>query len=41
MGLDKLGIIFIIIVLPIALVLNTYTNTQIDTLKMQLDYDTK
>jgi len=41
MGLDRLGILFIIIILPIALVLNTYTNTQVDTLKMQLEYDTK
>lgn len=41
MGLDRLGILFIVIVLPIALVLNTYTNTQVDTLKMQLDYDSK
>ncbi|MBO4293718.1 MAG: hypothetical protein J5881_04970 [Clostridia bacterium] len=41
MGLDKLGILFIIIILPIALVLNTYTNTQVDTLNMQLEYDTK
>lgn len=41
MGLDRLGILFIVIILPIALVLNTYTNTQVDTLKMQLDYDSK
>lgn len=41
MGLDRLGILFIVIVLPIALILNTYTNTQVDTLKMQLEYDSK
>lgn len=41
MGLDKLGILFIIIILPIALILNTYVNTQVDTLNMQLSYDTK
>ena len=41
MGLDRLGILFIVIVLPIALILNAYTNTQVDTLKMQLEYDSK
>ena len=41
MGLDKLGILFIIIILPISLVLNAYTNTQVDTLNMQISYDTK
>ena len=41
MGLDRLGILFIVIILPIALVLNTYVNTQVDTLKLQIEYDTK
>lgn len=41
MGLDKLGILFIIIIVPIALLLNTYTNTQVDTLRLQNEYDTK
>lgn len=41
MGLDRLGILFIVIILPIALILNAYTNTQVNTLKMQLEYDSK
>lgn len=41
MSLDKLAIIFFIIILPIALVLNAYTEGQIDTLNMQISYDNK
>ncbi|MBR3003334.1 MAG: hypothetical protein IKF38_07285 [Clostridia bacterium] len=41
MSLDKLLIIFLIIILPIALVLNTYVNTQADTINTQSLYDTK
>ena len=41
MSLDKLAIIFLIIILPISLVLSTYTRTQTDTLNTQLAYDTK
>lgn len=41
MSLDKLAIIFFIIILPIALVLNAYTQSQIDTLNMQISYDNK
>ena len=41
MGLDRLGILFIVIILPIALILNAYTNAQVDTLDMQLEYDSK
>ena len=41
MSLDKLIIIFLIIILPISLVLTTYTRTQTDTLNTQLAYDVK
>lgn len=41
MSLDKLLIIFIIIILPIAFVLNTYVNFQAETLNMQSLYDGK
>lgn len=41
MSLDKLAIIFFIIILPIVVVLNAYTNGQVDTLNMQLSYDSK
>ena len=39
MSLDKLAVIFIIIILPIAIVLGVYTDAQTQTLKMQLEYD--
>lgn len=41
MSLDKLTIIFFIIVLPIALVLNVYIGGQVDTLELQISYDNK
>lgn len=41
MSLDKLAIIFFIIVLPIALVLNAYTSGQLETLNLQISYDSK
>ena len=41
MSLDKLAVIFIIIILPISVVLSAYTNAQIKTLELQLSYDTK
>lgn len=41
MSFEKLLIIFIIIILPIAFVLNIYVNTQTDTLNMQSLYDVK
>ena len=41
MSLEKLAIIFIIIVLPIAVVLNKYIDTRSDTLNMQISYDQK
>ena len=41
MSLDKLAIIFIIIILPISVVLSSYTTAQVDTLKVQSLYDTK
>lgn len=41
MSLDKLTIIFFIIVLPIVLVLNVYIGGQVDTLELQISYDNK
>ena len=41
MSLDKLAIIFFIIILPISLVLSAYTNGQIETLNLQILYDNK
>lgn len=41
MSLDKLAIIFFIIILPISVVLSAYTNAQIDTLNIQVSYDSK
>lgn len=41
MSLDKLAIIFFIIVLPISVVLSTYTDSQIETLNLQMSYDNK
>lgn len=41
MSLDKLAIIFFIIILPIVVLLNAYTNGQIDTLNLQMSYDAK
>ena len=41
MSLDKLAIIFIIIILPISVVLNAYTDYQIKTLNTQISYDEK
>lgn len=41
MSLDKLAIIFFIIILPITVVLNAYTSGQIETLNLQISYDNK
>ena len=41
MSLDKLAVIFIIIVLPISVILGTYTDVQVQTLKLQSEYDSK
>ncbi len=41
MSLDKLAIIFFIIVLPISVILNAYTDSQIETLNLQISYDNK
>lgn len=41
MSLDKLAVIFIIIILPISLALNVYTEYQTKTLNLQTEYDTK
>lgn len=41
MSLDKLAVIFIIIILPISVVLSSYTSAQGETLRLQNEYDTK
>ena len=41
MSLDKLAIIFFIIILPISIVLIAYSNAQVNTLNMQVSYDGK
>lgn len=41
MSLDKLAVLFIIIILPISVVLNVYTDAQVKTLNLQLSYDSK
>ena len=41
MSLDKLAIIFFIIILPISIVLSAYSNAQVNTLNMQVSYDGK
>lgn len=41
MKIQSLAIIFIIIILPISLVLSSYTKTRIETLNIQADYDIK
>ena len=41
MSLDKLAVIFLIIIIPISVVLTKYTDTQTETLKKQLEYDQK
>lgn len=41
MGLDKLAVIFVIIILPISVLLSEYTTAQVDVLKLQSMYDTK
>ena len=41
MSLEKLAVIFIIIVLPISIVLKAYTNSQNKTIELQLYYDQK
>ena len=41
MSLDKLAVIFIIIILPISLALNVYTDYQSKTLNLQASYDAK
>ena len=41
MSLDKLAVIFIIIILPISVILSSYTTAQVDALKVQSLYDTK
>lgn len=41
MSLDKLAVIFIIIILPISIVFNVYTDYQTKTLNLQISYDNK
>lgn len=41
MKLQSLAIIFVIIILPISLVLSTYIGTRIETLSLQVNYDSK
>ena len=41
MSLDKLAVIFIIIILPISIVFNAYTDYQTKTLNLQISYDNK
>ena len=41
MRLQHLAVIFVIIILPIALVLSTYINNHITTIERQIQYDTK
>lgn len=41
MKIQALAVIFIIIVLPISMVLTVYIQSQVDTLELQINYDTK
>ena len=41
MRIQDLAIIFVIIILPISIVLSVYTQNQIQTIKIQTEYDTR
>ncbi len=41
MKIQNLAVIFIIIILPISLILNAYVGNQVQTLSLQISYDTK
>lgn len=41
MKIQSLAIIFVIIILPISIIMSAYVQTQIDTMVMQTNYDTK
>ena len=41
MRIQNLAVIFIIIILPISLILNSYVKNQAKTLSLQIDYDTR
>ena len=41
MSLDKLAVIFVIIILPISVILSSYTTEQVEALRVQSMYDTK
>ena len=41
MKIQNLAVIFIVIILPISMVLTSYTHSQMKTLDLQISYDTK
>ena len=41
MKTQHMAVIFIIIILPISLILSEYVQNQVETIKMQISYDTK
>ena len=41
MKIQNLAVIFIIIVLPISMILTAYVQNQVETLELQVSYDTK
>lgn len=41
MKIQNLAVIFIIIVLPISMILSSYTGNQVKTLRLQISYDSK
>ena len=41
MRLDGLAIMFIVLILPLSMVLSSYTESRVDTLRLQAQYDVK
>ena len=41
MKIQYIAVVFVIIILPIAMVMSSYIGTQIDTITLQTKYDTK
>ena len=41
MKTQHMAVIFIIIILPISLILSEYVQNQVETIKLQISYDTK
>ena len=41
MKLQSLAIMFIVLILPISIVLSSYTQTRVQTLNLQAEYDSK